>query len=155
MTIVNKDERQYSIGKLNVFQQFHVTRRLAPLAASLLSAFQSAATTKPSLTEQTNDPATEQMHNLDVGFMALADTLSSMKQDDLDFILQTCLGVVSVIEKGGALVPLFDKNIGQLRYADLNMPTMINLTMQVIQENLGSYFLSGQQQPTEPTVTAE
>ena len=55
---------------------------------------------------------------------------------------------MSVVEGESQLVPLYDKSMKRLRYSDLTMPAMMNLTIAVIQDNLGSFFPIGQQAST-------
>lgn len=136
MNTVTLDNRQYSIGKLDVFQQFHVARRMAPLMMALLGAVRST----PGSTDSVPDVS------LDATSGALADALSTMKEEDVNYVLYSCLSVVKVVENGNSLVGLYDKNSKMLRYSDITMQTMLALAINVIQDNLGSFFLSGQQE---------
>lgn len=125
MTSVTIDNRKYLVGALNCFEQFHVARRLGPM---LLSALASAA------------QAPESADFMDLLSGPLIEHLATMKDADVDHILHTCLGAVRVSEADNASAPLYDKIAKQLRYQDLHMPAMLQLTVAVCKDNLGSFF---------------
>lgn len=129
------DNRRYNIGTIDVFQQFHVARRIGPMVLGIIAAVQGG-----------EDDGPESLLNLVSGPMANA--LAEMRQDDADYVLYECLSAVRVVEGEGNLVTLYDKARKQLRYADLKMPAMLSLVYSVLQDNLGSFFPTGQQEST-------
>jgi hypothetical protein len=118
-------ERTYLIGSLDCFQQFHVARRLGPMLLSVLAAAAQA-------------PDDADFESLLSG--PLVEHLATMNQEDVDFVLCTCLGVVRVQLSDNGTAPLWDKTSKQLRYQDLQMPAMLQLTIAVCKDNLGSFF---------------
>jgi hypothetical protein len=109
----------YRSSKLNARQQFHVSRRLAPVLGGLATASGSAA----------EDFA----HFL----QPIADAVAKMSDDDCDYILDTCLAVVQR-QQGTAWAQIFvAKNI---MFEDIDMAAMLQIAAKVIQENLGSFF---------------
>jgi hypothetical protein len=76
--------------------------------------------------------------------------LATMPQDDVDFVLHTCLAAVRVQQADGkSSIGLYDKGSKQLRYQDLKMPAMLQLTIAVIKDNLGSFFPLGQPESSQ------
>jgi hypothetical protein len=124
----------YSTGKLNAFEQLHVSRRLAPMLAALVSSFQSA----PSLAKGA------ELNEDDILALAtgpLADTFSKMSDEDVNYIVNTCLAVCQRKQAGG-----YSKVIsnGNLMFSDIELDTLMGLTLAVIQENLGRFFPTSQ-----------
>lgn len=121
--IVEINGQSYRIGRLDAKKQFHVARRLAPLLAGLGGALKGEAK----------------------GFAEMvapiAEALAKMSDEDTDYVIDTCLAVVarqqgegfqSVMVKGGGLI-----------FQDIDLPAMLQITVAVIQQNLGSFFPGG------------
>ncbi|MFM0044125.1 phage tail assembly chaperone [Paraburkholderia sediminicola] len=110
---------QYRIGRIDARKQFHVARRLAPLLAGMGGA--------PDRGE---------------GFAAflgpLSDALSGMSDEDVDYVLDACLGVCHRIQPSGHPAPVMTRS--GLMFEDIDMGQMIQLAIKVIQENLGGFF---------------
>lgn len=117
------DGHTYELGRLDAKKQFHLTRRLAPIFLS-----GGAAAVKLGGSD-------EDMFKV---MQALIDPVSSMKDEDIDYIIDSCLDVVKrkISDKGWAPV----RANGMLMYADLDMATMVQLTVKVMVENLGGFF---------------
>jgi hypothetical protein len=123
----------YTIGELNAFEQLHVARRLAPVLAGIVSAFSSA----PHLSK--GESAEEKILELATG--PLANAFAQMSDVDVDYIVHRCLAVCHRKRAGGQ-----DKVFanGVLMFKDIKLDTLMGLTLAVIQENLGSFFPTGQ-----------
>lgn len=111
---------KYRIGRIDARKQFHVARRLAPLLAGMSGLGSKGA-----------------------GFAALigplTDALSGMSDEDVDYVLDACLGVCQRIEANGHPAPVMSRS-GALMFEDIDMGQMIQLAVKVIQENLGGFF---------------
>lgn len=125
----------YRIGKLNPRKQLHIARRLAPVLGGL-------AREAIGLTESKLDKMNEAQM---IGAVAIPITegLSKMREEDVDYILDTCLGTVSRIEAEGKLQPVMNAATKQMQYEDLDLGQMMQLAVHVVQHNLGR-FLPGQ-----------
>lgn len=120
----------YSIGKMDVFTQFHVVRRLGPLAPTILAYLE-----KPK----------EERQLLDL-FYPLMGLISTLSDADTDYILHQCLATVTRKQAGGwAKV----QSAGGLMFDDITMPTMLKLTWEVILKDIASFF------PTSPAILAK
>jgi hypothetical protein len=118
--IVEVGGQKYRIGRIDARKQFHVARRLAPLLAGMSGVPDKTA-----------------------GFAAflgpLTDALSGMSDEDVDYVLDICLGVCQRIQSNGHPAAVMVR--GGLMFEDIDMGQMIQLAVKVIQENLGGFFL--------------
>ena len=75
----------YRIGRLDAFTQFHIARRLAPIQLAMgISASELA------------QKATADESTIAAAIMGpIADIMSKMPQDDVDYILKSSLAIVS------------------------------------------------------------
>jgi hypothetical protein len=118
--IVEVGGQKYRVGRIDARKQFHVARRLAPLLAGMSTLGDKSA-----------------------GFAALigplTDALSGMSDEDVDYVLDACLGVCQRIQANGQGAPVVNRG-GALMFEDMDMGQMIQLAVKVIQENLGGFF---------------
>jgi hypothetical protein len=110
----------YRIGRMDARKQFHVSRRLAPLLAGLGGA----------IAGKKEDIAST--------FQPIAEALAQMSDEDTDYILDNCLAVVSR-QQGNQFAPVMARG-GNMMFEDIDLPTMMQLTITVIRENLGGFF---------------
>lgn len=119
---------KYRVGKLNVMEQFHVGRKLGPLLATLGL---SLATLQASVDFDLNDFAPVMGH--------VSKLLAEMPQADADYIIFTCLSVVSREQPGATrAAPVCVE--GQMMFADFDLPTMMRLVVEVLKDNLGNFL---------------
>lgn len=114
----------YRIGTMDARKQFHVARRLAPVLAGLS---ESAGKSGGGLAKQ---------------IMPIAEALSKMSDEDVDYVLDTCLAVCQRAQGGGQFASVCASN-GGLMFQDIDMPQMIQLTVAVIQGNMSGFFGAG------------
>lgn len=124
---VTVNEQVYKVGKLNVFQQLHVAKRLTPLLAGALPAWLAVAGGQQA----------------DVSAMAsallpLADAIARLSDEDLDYVVRECLLAVERKHAAGwARVRLEN---GPIMFDDLDLLALLQLTKEVVQSNLGNFF---------------
>jgi len=111
----------YRIGQMDVRKQFHVARRLAPLLPGL-GAMKSAD--KGDLIESVGP---------------IAEILSKMSDEDVNYIIDACLAVCARSQGASAPARVVN-NAGQLMFQDITMPQMIQLAVAVIQGNMSGFF---------------
>lgn len=121
MSEIKVGDHLYRIGRLDARKQFHVARRLAPVLAGLSG---SAGKTSGGLVAQ---------------LMPIADALSKMADEDVDYVLDTCLAVCQRAQQGGQYAAVTVAN-GGLMFQDIDMAQMIKLTVAVIQGNMAGFF---------------
>lgn len=117
---------QYTIERLDARKQFHIVRRLAPILAAL------GEVTLKTLSED---------KKLTFAMVAgpIAMELSRMSNEDTDYILTACLSVCFRLINGQP-APVQAPRTDQLMFPDIDMPTMMKLTIAVIEENMTDFF---------------
>lgn len=116
-------EQQYRAGKLDVFAQFKVTRKLLPLLAGTIGDLKSGAVTIEGLLPK------------------VADAVASMSDEDCNAIMHPCLSVVSR-KNGSTWTPIFRD--GVLMFDDIDMMAMLQIVGNVVKGSLGDFFTTPQ-----------
>lgn len=137
MEITIKDQ-QYRIGKLSVFEQLKVSRKLLPVLAGLVSEFRNV---QEKLTAKDTEGALESI------LPKIADAVSGLSDDDVDAILFPCLQVVAR-QHGKGWVPVCQQ--GNMAFDDINLFVMLQLVARVVADSLGNFL---QELPTGGTIT--
>lgn len=115
----------YVISKMELFSQLNVMRKLGPIIARTGAGF---ITDPPKTIEDTIlrlEPALDQ--------------LSSMTEDDFNYVIQRCFTVVRRVQ-GQMLQPLYNVGARQMQFNDLNAAEAMQLVARVLGDNLGSFF---------------
>jgi hypothetical protein len=128
----------YSIGKLNVFEQFHVARRLGPMLSDIIAAFVSA----PNLFAGGGDEDAKALEVLEIATGPLSNSLAKMSNADADYILHACLSVCQRKQTSG-YAKVFVSG-GGMMFQDIQLDTLLGLTFFALQENLAGFFPTGQ-----------
>jgi hypothetical protein len=85
-----------------------------------------------------------------------ADALATMREEDVDFIIHTSLSVCARKQVVGVAAPVFSpvviKGSKELMFQDMDLAVLVQLTLEVIEENLGSFFTIAQ--PSSPSVSS-
>lgn len=131
---------QYQIGRLNAIDQFHVSRRLAPvlptIAPLLVQIHQSG------LIQKIDDGGVEAVLDGDLAKLAeeampLADALADMSDEHANYIILKCLSVVRRKTDTGFAAMCRG---GTLAYDDMEMMDMLPLVLAVVQASLGNFI---------------
>lgn len=159
MADVEIGDHRYRIGKMSVFDQAHVARKIAPVVFTLGRGYAQAMSQFPAAMAQQSadtgngvdehpdetppdpDPQ-ETVQQNEILFNALspiADVLARMEEHDVDYVLKKCLSIVSRFN-GERYVPMMRS--GNLMFEDLDLATLMQLTMEVVQDNLGPTLLA-------------
>lgn len=109
----------YSAGKLNAFQQLHVARRLAPVLTGLKDVLQGGL-------ERLKANPLEAV-------VPLADALSKMKDEDTNYIVTTCLGVVQRQQAEGLPWAGCTDAHGNIMFDDIDMLIMVQIVWKVLE----------------------
>lgn len=130
MIDVDIDGKIYRVGKMSARDQFHVMRRIAPLLAGLSEALGSSNGGSDGLLSAIG-PVTE--------------ALAKMSDSDTNYVLDKCLGVCLRKTDQGTWAKVMASN-GEPMFSDMDVATLLNLTREVLQENLSSFF----REPPQP-----
>lgn len=118
----------YQFGKLAAMTQFHVVRRLAPVLAAMGLSITEMVAKGKSLKED------------DVVLFVMdkaSDVLAKMSNEDAEYIIHSCLAVVRR-QQGDRWMPMMTGK--SFQFQDIDMQLMIQLTVEVLKENLASFF---------------
>lgn len=128
---------EYTIGRLNAVDQFHVSRKIAPIVPKLM----------PLIAEVAKGDLEKTIDSIDKGekgdlkdLQPLADALSplmevfaQMPEDDVNYIIYKCL---SVAKRGGSVVC---RN-NTIMFDDIDMTQLLPLVIATIRINLGNFI---------------
>lgn len=119
----------YRIGQMDAVSQFHVTRRIGPLLATMGLSLSQLSTGM----------------NLDMDDFApilgpVTEMMAKMSDEDANYVIFTCLSVVARDQGGSKFAPITSS--GHLMFEDIDMPGMLRLVIEVLKSNLGA-FLQG------------
>ena len=120
-------ERTYRSGKLDAFGQLHVARKLAPLL------------TKVAPSAPTNDADATMMQLL----APISEALAAMSEEDVNYVLHRCLSVVSRLQGQDVWAPVWNDRGKKLMFDDIDLAEMLNISMQVLGDNLGNFMRGG------------
>lgn len=126
MTTIEINGQTYRINKLNALAQFHITRRLSPLLATV-------GTSLAGLQLGLKAGALDFVAILD----PMTEILAKMPEDDANYIIFTCLDKVAR-QVGERYAPVATN--GQLMFEDIEMPFMLQLVFEVIKDSLGNFI---------------
>lgn len=136
----------YRADKLNAFQQFHVSRKIAPLVPALIPVFLQVSKMQGGIKD-----------NLDAIAAVLqpfADGLASLDDKAAEYVMSTCLSVVRR-RAGDNWAPVWSAQANGMMFDDINnLGAMMPIVVRVIQENLGP-FISGLLTSQQATLAAQ
>ncbi|MFA9439402.1 phage tail assembly chaperone [Uliginosibacterium sp. sgz301328] len=130
---INQGEQTYRLGKLSAIQQFHLTRKIAPVVPAMVPVFLRLANSKTPLLD---DP-----DSLTALLAPFADAMAKMPDEDANYLLGTCLSVVAR-KQGDAWKSVWDTTHGTILFDDIDLSQMMPIVIRVLRENLGN-FISG------------
>ena len=113
-------ENVYVSGKLDAFTQLHIARKLGPALPIVEGLVQPENATK------------------DKSILTVL-MLSHINDADVEYIIRKCLSVVTRRQAGGTLAKVSAAD-GTLMFDDITMSQMMEISMGVVEENLGDFF---------------
>lgn len=123
----------YQVGRLNVFDQLTVVKRLGPLISSLM---------KTSATARGADAGEDVRSVLMRVVPDIAAGLSELKDEDAILVVKKCLAKVSRQEGPGWKNVIASGPSQSLMYEDIDLRQMLELTWAVIESSLETFFSS-------------
>lgn len=119
----------YRLGKLSAMEQFHVSRRIAPIIPTLI----------PIFVRLSKGGLSSDLSGMGEALGAFADGISGMSDEHSEFVLSTCLAIVRR-KNGDTWVPVWSKAHKACMFEDIDLSTMVNLTVRVIRESLEPFI---------------
>lgn len=123
----------YQTRKLDAFKQLHIVRRLTPC----LGALASLADNKARLTHDADGKVTGVDGDIGEVMRPLADAITSLKDEDVEYILNACLEAVERRQGSGWAKMRVN---GVTMFEGLTLPAMLAIAYHVIRDNLTDFF---------------
>lgn len=131
MAEIELSGNRYSIGRLNAKQQFHLSRRIAPVLPPLIPVYLRLA--------QGGTPLMDDPSSLGELLQPFTDGLAAMKDEDADYIMGVCLSVVQR-QQNGAWANVWSTSQGVCMFQDMDLGVILPLIVRVITQNLGPFM---------------
>lgn len=139
---------EYRADKLTAMQQFHVSRRIAPLIPALIPI---AMSVMKSL-DKDGDMVASLLSNPAV-LQPFTDALAALPDEQINYVFDECLGVVKR-KVGDGWMRVWDKKSHTTLSDDVgDMSVLLPVVVQIIKDNLGPFirgFLTSQAPAPEP-----
>lgn len=148
MERITVGQHNYVIGKLDVFLQAHISRRITPIIPTIAPLLAEVA--KGGIQEMIDklelaskdDGAGAVLADVDLSGLAsaampFADALAGMSDENADYVLKKCLSVVKR-DTGGSLANICVN--GSLMFDDLELGDMLPLVIAVLRTSLGNFI---------------
>lgn len=129
---------RYRASKMPAMQQFHVSRKIAPLLPALVPVFVKIAK---------QGGVGDDFSALTALLQPLADGLANLKDEDADYVIGTCLATVKRQNAQGSFVAIWSPAAKTLMSDDMTLADMFPIVIRVIQDQLGPFiqgFLTNQ-----------
>ena len=120
MSELTVGEKQYVTGKVDTFTQLHLARKLGPSIP---------------IVEGLIDPRNAEKDKAVLTVLML----SHISDVDAEFVIRKCLSVVHRRQGDGKPAKVQSPD-GTLMFDDITLSQMLELTVAVIEENLGDFF---------------
>jgi hypothetical protein len=147
-TEIELNGHRYQVGRLSAMQQFHVSRRIAPIIppmvpvvmmfyAGLEQGKNESASETPN--EAAPRRALKLVESIAPVLQPFADALASLKDDDAEYVFGTCLSVVERQHQNG-WAKVWSAAHKTSMFDDLGLETTLPLVVRVIATNLGNFI---------------
>lgn len=130
MTEFELNGQTYRMGKLNAFAQFHVSRRIAPIIPTLVPVFMKLSK---------DGSLTDDLGSLAEVLGPFADGIAAMTDEASEYVIGNCLSVIQR-QNGSLWAPVWNAQNRVCMFDDIELITMIQLVVRVIQQSLGPFM---------------
>lgn len=134
---------EYRVISIPVETQFHIARRLLKAIAP---AGEIIVQMLPRVIQALEASGAEEGAAREALFKAselvtpLAEAIGNLSDEDSEYILHNCLAHAERLATGGTTWSRVWQRNGGYRFADINLPTLVRLTVLVINDQLSSFF---------------
>ncbi|UTV56427.1 phage tail assembly chaperone [Burkholderia arboris] len=157
-TEIELSGKRYQIGRLNAMQQFHVSRRIAPIIPSMIPVLMkfyaevertrnaAANAALGALAAGEDAPSSAEQRDV-LGLVdtiapvlqPFADALAGLKDEDAEYVFGTCLSVVERQHQNG-WAKVWSAAHKTSMFDDMDIGSMLPLVVRVVVENLGPFI---------------
>ena len=125
--------RKFKIGKLNVFKQFHVVRRIAPVLADMLPVMGDLQ----KATKNNQKSEDEKFQEVASILAPILKGFSKLSDQDSEFVLYGLLSCVEV-QLGNSWTKIATDNL--LMVQDFDLPALLQIAGRSFMANLSNFF---------------
>jgi hypothetical protein len=125
--------RKFKIGKLNVFKQFHVVRRIAPVLADMLPVMGDLQ----KATKNNQKSEDEKFQEVASILAPILKGFSKLSDQDSEFVLYGLLSAVEV-QLGNSWTKIATDNL--LMVQDFDLPALLQIAGRSFMANLSNFF---------------
>jgi len=129
--------REFQLGKIDAFKQFHIVRRVAPILADLLPALQSSSKFKD-LKSVDSLPESDQLDMIAKVAGPVMNGLSKLSDTDAELVLYGLLGSVEMKQTTGNWAKVASGSM--LMMQDLELAALLQIAGRAFVFNLSSFF---------------
>ncbi len=133
----------YEIGRLDAFDQFHVSRKIAPIVPTIVPLMTEILKSNimdllDKFGDDPDNPDLSALEDFDLNSFGAAiqpfiDAFAEMPEEDANYVMKKCL---SVVTRDGARLVVKDA----LMFDNLGIEHILPLTIAVIRINLGNFI---------------
>ncbi len=133
----------YEIGRLDAFDQFHVSRKIAPIVPTIVPFMTEILKSNvmdllDKFGDDPDNPDLSALEDFDLNIFGEAiqpfiDAFAKMPEEDANYVMKKCL---SVVTRDGARLVVKDA----LMFDNLGIEHILPLTIAVIRINLGNFI---------------
>lgn len=129
----------YRADKLDPFKQLHLSRKIGPVVPKMFPAMVEFAKLHQAGNIGEGDAVQkiESFSGVVESSGPFVEALASMSDEDVEYIIKTCLSVVRR-EQGDAWSPMVRD--GVLMFSDLGLGDMLPIVVRVLRDNLGNFI---------------
>lgn len=131
---------KYTSVKMDVFDQLHVLRKLGPMLARIGPAFIANTSTLANPMDILN--------GAEIG--PAIEALSTMPEADCNYVIEKCLAVTKRFQPPSSWVTIFNVQARRLQFEDINLQSMLQITMRVLADNLANFSQGDAQNTVAP-----
>lgn len=127
--------RDFKLGKLDAFKQFHIVRRVAPILADLLPALKNAQAGPGDLAVMSEDKKLDMVGKFATPIMS---GLSQLSDADAELVLYGLLSSVEMKQPAGNWARVATGTM--LMIQDLELPQLLQIAGRAFMFNLSGFF---------------
>lgn len=129
--------KQFKLGKIDAFKQFHIVRRVGPILSDLIPAMKDAGkfSTPEAVAQMTDADKADMFGRLAAPVMT---GLAKLSDADADIVLKGLLAAVEVKQSTGNWARVAQGDMVMIQ--DLELPVMLNIAGRAFMYNLSGFF---------------
>ncbi|KVN17917.1 MULTISPECIES: phage tail assembly chaperone [unclassified Burkholderia] len=141
-TEIELNGARYAIGKLSAMQQFHVSRRIAPIIPPMIPVllqFYEEMDKTEGVSADEKQGVLALVNSIAPVLQPFADALANLKDEDAEYVFGTCLSVVERWQ-GPGWAKVWNTAHKTSMFDDIGIDVMLPLVVRAVVANLGPFI---------------